>query len=323
MAYGRREPRGGDPVTEDELRAAAAAIERALQDAATRRGSAAALLDRLDQPAAVREAIRARVEVSAAATADRVGADELAGLAAFSDAPSSGIAGGNQALALALAAALGDRLHLSSPVAGITWDDDGLVLRTAGRRDRRRRRRRRRAGPAGRRDRVRPDAPRGDCATRSRASATGTPRSCSCRCASARRRARCSPCPSATGRGPRAPAATSSRSSTRSRAPSPRSIGSTSPAGRIAGSRRSPGCGRSLRSSPIEPCCRRGRTTRGRAAPTRSILPGGDDPALAAPHGPLVLAGEYTAGPWAALMEGALRSGARAAEQVIARVGIC
>src|SRR6187455_1862076 len=57
MAYGRREPRGGDPVTEAELRAAAASIEQALRDAAIRRGSAAALLDRIDHPAAVREAI--------------------------------------------------------------------------------------------------------------------------------------------------------------------------------------------------------------------------------------------------------------------------
>ena len=36
------------------------------------------------------------------------------------------------------------------------------------------------------------------------------------------------------------------------------------------------------------------------------------------PDGRLVLAGEYTAGPFAALMEGALRSGARAAAQLLA-----
>jgi monoamine oxidase len=45
--------------------------------------------------------------------------------------------------------------------------------------------------------------------------------------------------------------------------------------------------------------------------------PGGNDPALAARYGRLVFAGEYTAGPFAALMEGALRSGARAAAQLL------
>jgi monoamine oxidase len=130
MAYGRREPRGGAPVTADELRAAAVAIEHALRDPAARAGSAAALLESLDLAPAVSEAIRARVEVSAAAPADTVAADDLAGVAAFSDAPSHGIAGGNQALALALAAPLGDRLHLSSPVTAIAWGDDGVRLRT-------------------------------------------------------------------------------------------------------------------------------------------------------------------------------------------------
>jgi monoamine oxidase len=38
--------------------------------------------------------------------------------------------------------------------------------------------------------------------------------------------------------------------------------------------------------------------------------------ALAEPVGPLRFAGEHTAGPFAALMEGAVRSGRRAAEQV-------
>jgi monoamine oxidase len=45
--------------------------------------------------------------------------------------------------------------------------------------------------------------------------------------------------------------------------------------------------------------------------------PGGNDPALAARYGRLVAAGEYTAGPYAALMEGALRSRARAAAQLL------
>jgi monoamine oxidase len=46
--------------------------------------------------------------------------------------------------------------------------------------------------------------------------------------------------------------------------------------------------------------------------------PGGADPTLTQPHGPLVFAGEHTAGPYAGLMEGALRSGLRAADTVFA-----
>jgi monoamine oxidase len=39
---------------------------------------------------------------------------------------------------------------------------------------------------------------------------------------------------------------------------------------------------------------------------------------LARPVGRLHFAGEHTAGPWAGLMEGALRSGARAAAELLA-----
>jgi monoamine oxidase len=42
-----------------------------------------------------------------------------------------------------------------------------------------------------------------------------------------------------------------------------------------------------------------------------------DDAALAAPVGPLLFAGEHTAGPWHSLMEGALRTGQRAARELL------
>jgi monoamine oxidase len=133
MAYGHREPRGtGAPVTADDLRAAAAEIERLLADPAVRARPAAALLERLDQPPAVREAIRARVEISAAAPADQVSAENLAGVAAFSDAPSHSIAGGNQALAIALAEPLGERLHLRTAVQSIEWREDSVRLQASG-----------------------------------------------------------------------------------------------------------------------------------------------------------------------------------------------
>jgi monoamine oxidase len=120
MAYGRREPRGV-PVALDDLRAAAAAIADAEPT-----GTAADLLARLDVAEPVREALRARVEISTAARAEDVGADELSGVAAISDAPSFGVAGGNQGLARALAAGLDVRLR--TPVVSIAWGDDGVVV---------------------------------------------------------------------------------------------------------------------------------------------------------------------------------------------------
>jgi monoamine oxidase len=47
----------------------------------------------------------------------------------------------------------------------------------------------------------------------------------------------------------------------------------------------------------------------------------GDDQLIAAPLGRVHFAGEHTAGDWAGLMEGALRSGARAADEVLGRPG--
>ena len=46
---------------------------------------------------------------------------------------------------------------------------------------------------------------------------------------------------------------------------------------------------------------------------------GGDGELLATPAGRVHFAGEHTAGDWAGLMEGALRSGERAAREVLAR----
>jgi Flavin containing amine oxidoreductase len=125
MAYGRREPRGADAVTEADLRAAAVAIERAGGEGE----SAAAVLARVELRDPVREAVRARVEVSAAATAEAVGADELHGAAAFDDSPSYGVAGGDQALAHALAARL--RVHLETAVRRVTWGGTEVRVGTA------------------------------------------------------------------------------------------------------------------------------------------------------------------------------------------------
>jgi monoamine oxidase len=128
MRYGIREPRGV-AVTPEALAAAAAAIDGALAGAGEGE-SAGELLDRVEIDPGAREAIRARAEVSAAASAGDVPAAELGGLARISDAPAPGVAGGNGRLPAALAGELGERVHLSSPVHSLSWGVEGVVART-------------------------------------------------------------------------------------------------------------------------------------------------------------------------------------------------
>ncbi len=107
MLYGDREPRGGIGVEPGAMHEAIAQIGEALPTVAAGT-SAAALLDSLPLDPGASEAIRSRLEVSSAATADRVDASALAGLAAHSADICPSVAGGNQRVALSLAA--GSRL---------------------------------------------------------------------------------------------------------------------------------------------------------------------------------------------------------------------
>ena len=121
MRYGRRDPAGGIGTTHEELAEAMETVEAELA-AGTRAGaSAEEFLDSIDIPVGVREAILARVEISCASTADRVAAADLGGVAHIDDELSPSIAGGNQRLALALAAELGDAVRLGAAVRSIEW----------------------------------------------------------------------------------------------------------------------------------------------------------------------------------------------------------
>jgi monoamine oxidase len=122
MRYGTRDPRGGIGTTHDELVAAMATAEAELAAGEHADESTEDFLDSIDMPPGAREAILARVEISCANTADRVAAAELGGVAHIDDEPSPSIAGGNQRLALALAEGLGSSVHLDDPVMSIHWD---------------------------------------------------------------------------------------------------------------------------------------------------------------------------------------------------------
>jgi monoamine oxidase len=130
MRYGKRDPRGVD-VDAGSMTAAVAAIDAALGAGAGEGLSVRGLLERLDVDPGAREAILARAEVSAAADGDLVPAHELGLLARVSDLPAPSIAGGNQRLAEALADAVGrERIHLGSPVRSLVVTADGVEVRT-------------------------------------------------------------------------------------------------------------------------------------------------------------------------------------------------
>ena len=88
----------------------------------------AELVGSLGLPRDVAQAVLARVEISSAQGSERLSASVLEHIAAFAPRPSHRIAGGNQGLALAMAAQLGDRVRLRTPVRAL----DGEQVLTDG-----------------------------------------------------------------------------------------------------------------------------------------------------------------------------------------------
>jgi monoamine oxidase len=131
MRYGQREPRGGPPVSAAELAAAVAAVGDALAAGAPD-VNARAFLEELEVAPGAREALLARVEISSANDADTVATRDLGGIAHVDADPSPSIAGGNQRLPLALAASLGEAVRLGAAVERVAWGDDGVRVSAAG-----------------------------------------------------------------------------------------------------------------------------------------------------------------------------------------------
>ncbi|MSO40966.1 MAG: FAD-dependent oxidoreductase [Solirubrobacterales bacterium] len=130
MRYGDRDPRGGIGTTKADVAAAVPAVEAALGSLGDERPSALAMLESLELDPGVREAMIARVEISSATPADRVPAADLAGLAHIGQDPSPGVAGGNQRLATSLASELGAIVRLDSAVRRIAWGEQGVRVAT-------------------------------------------------------------------------------------------------------------------------------------------------------------------------------------------------
>jgi monoamine oxidase len=133
MSYYAREPRGGLPTTLAEVAAAGPALLAAAATAGPS-DTVTDVLATLDVPAGVRDAIAARASVSSAWPAEGLSATALGDfVGGFDPRPTHRVAGGNQQLATRLAervAAGGGQIGLSTPVRSVVWSPEHATLST-------------------------------------------------------------------------------------------------------------------------------------------------------------------------------------------------
>lgn len=131
MSYSYREPRDVPPISREALEAALATLQQ--MRAARSNGSEASLAQLLAAApidAVARRVITARVQVTCAHPVADLSVQALDHIS-FSGREGLRIAGGNQGVALGLAARLGDAVHLSCPVEAVAWTPDGVHVRAA------------------------------------------------------------------------------------------------------------------------------------------------------------------------------------------------
>jgi monoamine oxidase len=148
MAYGDREPRGGLGTDRATVLGEVARLPELLAGGPAGAGdgghrpaperlrpgrSVAEVLAGLPLDPGAREAIAARLQVSAAQPAERLSAAVLghAG-SSFSTRESLRVAGGNQQIALRLAERLDGAVRLGVPVRAVSWSEGGVRVATAG-----------------------------------------------------------------------------------------------------------------------------------------------------------------------------------------------
>jgi monoamine oxidase len=132
MSYYEREPRGGEPVSAAETGACAAWAAAAAANAVPGVSLAEVTAAWPGRPA-VLAAYLSRMETTDGISADRLSAAAAAdATAGFRWRPGWRVAGGNQQVAVGLARRLGPAVRLASPVLSAHQDDRGVHLATAG-----------------------------------------------------------------------------------------------------------------------------------------------------------------------------------------------
>lgn len=126
MTYGNREPRGGEPVTTDEI---AAAMEELPERAAASRTVRDALAG---LPPAVAAALEARAAISCTYRVDDLDARELlATTSHLGDYDTRTVVGGNRRIADGLAASLRRSVRLDTRASAIAEGPDGVTVATS------------------------------------------------------------------------------------------------------------------------------------------------------------------------------------------------
>ena len=126
MSYYVRTPADRPTVTTADMAELGRAAAHAAAEGSGAR-SVADVLDALGITGPAREALEARIEMSTAVRVDQVTAEHnLDHVASFEPRPSWRIGGGNQGLPKALAAALGDRIRLNAEVESMTQDGNSV-----------------------------------------------------------------------------------------------------------------------------------------------------------------------------------------------------
>lgn len=131
MFYGDRQPVGGEPVTGAQL---SAALQRLARLEGRAGETLEAALTRASLPTAAADVIRARIEVSCGYPAGDLAAAVLIETgASFGRFDTHTVDGGNDRLATALAGTLVPfALHLSAPVDRVSWGRDQVRVRAGG-----------------------------------------------------------------------------------------------------------------------------------------------------------------------------------------------
>jgi len=132
MSYYQREPVGGGQVAAPEVDECAAWVAAAAAAAARGASLAEVAAGWAGKPAAL-AAYLSRMETTSGMSADRLtAAVALDATAGFGSRPSWRVAGGNQQLATGLSRRLGSVVRLDSPVRAVAQDHDGIHLSTPG-----------------------------------------------------------------------------------------------------------------------------------------------------------------------------------------------
>jgi monoamine oxidase len=122
--YGRRVPIGEEAVAQPALEAA---FDRIAEAATADAASAGDLIAGLELDPALSKLIRTRVAISNGHPVDDLEASVLdEGASTFGDFDNHTLEGGNMRLAEALAAELGEAVHISSPVRRLRWSQDAV-----------------------------------------------------------------------------------------------------------------------------------------------------------------------------------------------------